>query len=477
MRMMVMSSGRRGFAPIVVIGIIALIALGAAGFFSYPRESVIEDADVAVAPVVEMHDIDDGIVEVQEAPSENTRKVVATEPRSSETPTHKSQDKEKADAPDAVRGMGESFDMPFVDSSSAAQMRSGWEILSEKERAQLPECKSELMTVSPVPFASIVTIEPIGSANPPEHTLASISSDTYIAVPGQGTTATTPLVAPGDMWIILVQPRYGVTQDPEDHVIKYAFCKDIYGVVDHVKSFSPEMQRIVETHECSYPSNTSEEKNCPILLLERVVAGTPLGTVGRMQGNFNFGTWDLRVTHKFISSWRHGHLTKHSTCPFDYFSSPLKEQLMAKLEKTAAGACGTVEHDVAGTLAGDWFVGDATPMRHEDWGKMLHFGSSNMLSGQSVISISGMFVEQPTKWVFTANAFGDINREFKEVTPGSIYCYDNDGNHQHRNYERGVRSGKIIVQMTSATELQIEHQDGLCQGTNWGFKKSTRYQR
>ena len=150
---------------------------------------------------------------------------------------------------------------------------------------------------------------------------------------------------------------------------------------------------------------------------------------------------------------------------------------MAKLEKTAAGACGTVEHDVAGTLAGDWFVGDATPMRHEDWGKMLHFGSSNMLSGQSVISISGMFVEQPTKWVFTANAFGDINREFKEVTPGSIYCYDNDGNHQHRNYERGVRSGKIIVQMTSATELQIEHQDGLCQGTNWGFKKSTRYQR
>src|SRR3989344_5528259 len=256
---------------------------------------------------------------------------------------------------------------PEKQSIASSSERPGWEILSEKERAELPECGKTLMTVSPVPIDSITGIEPIGSSNPPEHTLASISSDTYIGVTGQGTTKTTPLVAPGDMWIILINPRYGITQDPEDHVIKYAFCKDVYGVVDHVKSFSPEMKKLVDSYRCSYGGTPGDDR-CPIMLLTPVKAGTPLGTVGRMQGNFNFGTWDLRVTHRFVSPSRHGFLTKHATCPFDYFAAPLKAELMAKLD---GPSCGSVEHDVKGTLAGDWFIGDASPTRHADWGKLL----------------------------------------------------------------------------------------------------------
>ena len=351
--------------------------------------------------------------------------------------------------------------------------RPGWEILTEKEKAQLPECGSVLMTVPPVPLSSITAIEPIGSANPPEHTLASISSDPYIAVEGQGTTATTPLVAPGDLWIIFIQPRYGVTQDPEDHVIKYAFCKDVYGVVDHVKSFSPEMKKLVDSYRCTYGGTPGDDK-CPITLLAPVKAGTPLGTVGRMQGNFNFGTWDLRVTHDFASPSRHGFLTKHSTCPFDYFAAPLKTELMAKLD---GPSCGSVEHDVKGTLAGDWFIGDASPTRHADWGKLLYFGPSNRFADQSVISASGMFVSQPTKWVFPASGSGTANRRFTDVAAGAVYCYDNDGNHPYKNYEKGVRSGKILVQLASDTELKVEHQDGLCQSGNPAFENPTLYIR
>ena len=352
--------------------------------------------------------------------------------------------------------------------------RPGWEILTEKEKAQLPECGSTLMTVPPVPLDSITGIEPIGSSNPPEHTLASISSDPYIGVKGQGTTATTPLVAPGDLWIILIHPRYGVTQDPEDHVIKYAFCKDVYGVVDHVKSFSPEMKKLVDSYRCSYGGTPGDDR-CPIMLLAPVKAGTPLGTVGRMQGNFNFGTWDLRVTHRFVSPSRHGFLTKHATCPFDYFAAPLKAELMAKLD---GPSCGSVEHDVAGTLAGDWFIGDASPTRHADWGKLLYFGPSNRFADQSVISVSGIFVPQPTKWVFPAAASGAINRRFADVTAdGVIYCYDNDGTHQYKNYERGVLSGKILVQLTSGTALTVEHQEGACRDGSPAFKNPTAYIR
>lgn len=331
------------------------------------------------------------------------------------------------------------------------------------------------MTTPPVAMNSITTIEPIGAANPPEHTLASISSDPYISVQGQGTTATTPLVAPGDMWIIFIQPRYGVTQDPEDHVIKYAFCKDVYGVLDHVKSFSPEMKSIVNAYQCPRDGAKPGDNECPILLLEHIKAGTPLGTVGRLQGNFNFGTWDLRVTHRFANPSRHGFLTKHSTCPFDYFAAPQKAELMAKLD---GPSCGSVEHDVPGTLAGDWFIGDASPTRHADWGKLLHFGSSNRLKDQAVISISGIIVSQPTKWVFSASASGEVNRKFIDVTAdGTIYCYDNDGNHPQRNYEKGILSGKILVQLTSSTELKVEHQDGLCGNGNFVFDNPTVYIR
>src|SRR3989344_3044759 len=298
--------------------------------------------------------------------------------------------------------------------SYASQERSGWEILTEKEKAQLPACGSTLMTTSPVPLSSITSIEPIGSANPPEHTLASISSAPHIAVQGQGTTATTPLVAPGDICIIFIQPRYGVTQDPEDHVIKYALCRDVYGVIDHVKSFSPEMKSIVDAYQCRRAGAKPGDNECPIILLEPVKAGTPLGTVGRMQGNFNFGTWDLRVTHDFVSPSRHGFLTKHATCPFDYFAASLKAELMAKID---GPSCGSVEHDVPGTLAGDWFIGNASPTRHADWSKLLYFGASNRFADQSVISASGIFVSQPTKWVFPAVSAGAVDPKLKHITP------------------------------------------------------------
>lgn len=477
-----MKRGERGIAPIIILGVAALLVIGGAFLyanhtpgnppFTFTQDTPEEQEESSA----EMQNIASPPAQEPVAPARETKPAVATKP-SAKQPASQVRDEGVATDAESATSWIDSWMGAQQSASSPAFERPGWEVLSEREKAQLPECKSVLMTVSPVPLTSITGIEPIGSANPPEHTLASISSDTYIAVGRQGTTAMTPLVAPGDMWIIEIVPRYGVTQDPEDHVIKYAFCKDVYGVVDHVKSFSPEMKKIVDAYQCPRAGNKPGDNDCPVLVLEPVKAGTPLGMVGRMQGNFNFGTWDLRVAHFFISPSRHGFLTKHSTCPFDYFASPLREQLLSKLEPTALGSCGSVEHDVAGTLSGDWFIGDASPTRHADWGKLLHFGSSNRLAGQSVISASGIFVTEPTKWIFSATALGYVNRKFADVVPGAIYCYDNDGNHPQRNYERGVLSGRILVELTSTTELQVEHQTGMCGSGGWAFIDSTRYQR
>ncbi|MBS3135759.1 hypothetical protein J4401_02260 [Candidatus Woesearchaeota archaeon] len=373
---------------------------------------------------------------------------------------------------DYINSVPEQQTQPYRQEENFPEQRRGWEILTEKERKMLSECNDVLFSFSPVPIDSITNIEPIGEANPPEHTLASISSDTYIAV-----EETTTLVAPGDIWIILIQPRYGVTQDPEDHVIKYAMCKDIYGVVDHVKGFSPEMQQIVDNFECPDQNTEPGDDRCPILSMVPVKAGTPLGKVGGMQGNFNFGTWDLRVNHAYISPKRHGQLSLHSTCPFDYYGSPLKEQLMGKIKRQDEGRCGTVLHDIPGTLQGDWFIGDATIMRPSDWGKLLFLGHDNDFPEQLLIVASGIFVERPTKWFITPEKSGMKNRDFGEVKDYEIYCYDNEGDEEYRNYEKGKTEGRILIQLSSKNELKIEHQNDLCKAGNWQFKSPVTYIR
>lgn len=366
--------------------------------------------------------------------------------------------------------------VPRTSAPNRPENRPQLEILTAKEKATLPDCTAAPLTVSPLPVNSIVGIEPIGSSNPPEHTHASISSDPYIFVPTRESSQTVTLVAPADIWLMFVAFKPNATMDPEDYVIKYAVCKDVYGVVDHLKKLSPEVQKIVDARSCSYTGNAATFKEgCPMLMLEPVKAGTPLGEVGGRQGNLNFGIWDLRKTNYFISPWRHGFLSLHSVCPFDYYPSPLKETLKAKLD---GGSCGSVSKDVAGTLAGDWYIGDAVAMRPADWGKFLYFGPSNVFPDQSVISVSGIFVSQPTKWIFTALSSGTVNRKFSDVTADSnIYCYDNDGTHRHRDGEKGIVSGRMLVQLTSSTTLKIEHQSGLCRDGNMQFTNPTAYER
>ena len=334
--------------------------------------------------------------------------------------------------------------------------RRTYELLTESERRQLPECGSVLMTQSPVPIEKIQAIEPIGSTSPPEHALASSSTDTYIAVSQQGgsTEQKVPLYAPGDMWITVIQPRTGVTQDPEDHVIHYAFCRDVFGIVDHVKGFSPEMKKIIGEYKCQY-GGVPGDQACPILLLEPVKAGTLLGYVGGWQGNFNFGTWDLRVTNRFPGTGRYGPRSLHSSCPFDYYAEPLKSTLSEKLE---GKRCGTVETYVPGTLQGEWFYGDATNTRGGDWFRQVYFGPSNVFAQKHVVSVGGV-ISEPLKWVFRPKNEGRINRTPSDVKAGGgIYCYEGEGNF---NYDKGPK-GSILVQALSDREMQAEYSPGPC---------------
>lgn len=344
--------------------------------------------------------------------------------------------------------------------------RKHWDTLTDKEREILPKCTDELITQPPVAYDSIAIIEPIGEASPPEHTLASISTDTYIAVKG-----TVELVAPADMWLIFAQKRHGITQDGEDHILKYAFCKDVYGIVDHVKGFSPYIEELLANSSCTYSSG----EDCPKLLLEFIKAGTPLGYVGGQQGNFNFGVWDLRKTNFFIRPDRHGFRSLHSACPFDYYSQEWKQKMLDKIQRKDSEKCGKVDYDVPGTLQGDWFIDDASVTRPADWPKLLFLGTDNDFPESGLIVVSGMFVDKPTKWFFKPEQVGRINRIFDEIRDNYIYCYES--NKEFRNYAKGVDSGRIVIQLVNETELKIEHQSKSCDARDWEFFSPTTYIR
>jgi len=92
-------------------------------------------------------------------------------------------------------------------------------------------------------------------------------------------------------------------------------------------------------------------------------------------------------------------------------------------------------------------------------------------ASRAIVSVGGV-ISDPAEWQFTEKTSGLINRKFTDVTAdGNIYCYVAEA---PINAWDTKPSGKILVQMTSDIELQIEHQTGRCPGS---FNNPTIYNR
>ena len=78
------------------------------------------------------------------------------------------------------------------------------------------------------------------------------------------------------------------------------------------------------------------------------------------------------------------------------------------------------------------------------------------------------------KFKFDPKDTGTMDREFSQVTvDGNIYCYQ--ATDVGKSFEP-VPTGKILVQLTSDTQLKIEHQTGTCSGS-YSFSNPAVYNR
>jgi len=332
--------------------------------------------------------------------------------------------------------------------------------LSEKEEGDLPDCGAVLYTESFVEISKINEITPLGNTEPPGHTIP--TNHVYIHLFNQGEQTTTlPLIAPADIWITEIISSQGYL-DPEDYSIRFAVCKDVMGYFNHVKALSPEMQAILDSNKCRGFSGESGSDRCEIKVFEPIKSGIRLGEVGRLQGNFDFGTYDFRTTHDFINPERYGDRTLQIECGFDYYIEELKNDFVSLFPSEAEGSCGKTNYDILGTLQGNWFNGDANEFSPETWNQHLYIGYDNENPNLAVFSIGGVFVDEPTKWLFTPKESGIVNLAPEEVKIGeTIYCYERTQDAPDYRY-RGFETGKILVKLLTDNEIKIEYQSGSC---------------
>lgn len=88
-----------------------------------------------------------------------------------------------------------------------------------------------------------------------------------------------------------------------------------------------------------------------------VKAGQLVGRIGAQ--TLDFGVYDYNVTLPgFVvpAHYAHEPWKVHTVDPFPYFEEPLRSALLAKMLRQVEPRAGTIDHDVDGTAAGNWFL-------------------------------------------------------------------------------------------------------------------------
>ena len=116
----------------------------------------------------------------------------------------------------------------------------------------------------------------------------------------------------------------------------------MYGYFNHVKFLADEVSVLLTAVDCASYADQGAG-SCERQVFAPITAGMVIGQIGRLQGNFDFGTLDMRVTHAFANPDRYEYArTPHIVCPYDYYEGDLKRELYSLLPRTEEPEAGRV---------------------------------------------------------------------------------------------------------------------------------------
>lgn len=346
-----------------------------------------------------------------------------------------------------------------------------------------------VFTTTPIQSTDLISIVPLGNLNPPDHTIP--TDHIYLQIKNNNEidpSASKKVVSPGEMSITKISRSKAVKKGEiftDDYSLDFSPCKDVEGKFGHLTKLSENLKNTYESSkpkcQVERPRPEDEYTYCSVDLDLKVKSGQLIGEAGggRPTG-LDFWLTDFRQKPLlFANPQRYRKDQFYVACPLDLFGLDIKKQLYEKLgrngdnSRTIEPRCGQIDQDIAGTAQGNWMTGEGLLDEPKNWGKTLSLVHDNANPKIGVASIGGV-IGQPGRIEFEPKDEGNINREFNQVKPdGKIYCYEgkiirpNGGQKQ---------SERLVLQLTSETQLKIEIQTGQC-GPDISFSNPTVYER
>lgn len=304
-------------------------------------------------------------------------------------------------------------------------------------------------------------LTPLGNLHPPEHTLP--TSHMYLHGSGGATVR-----APGDVRLVRISQTIDLTTGRGDYGLTFQVCRGVLLYFLHIGSVPPEVERAAAAGDCQEYGGGGDGHRYRYCETRAGIAFAAGQEIGRVEDGHTFDLGAYRSpgpSPAYVDPSLYGNRLPNIVCPLDLFSGNAGRALYAKVDRKHPPRCGVDAQDVGGTLAGNWFQGNARADRFDDNDRHLAFVADNVDPTVAVISVGGT-VTDPGSMRFLPQSQGRNNRAFRDVTPGSgLFCFEGTG-----------LGGRIIAELTAARRLLVEHQSGGC-GGDPAFENPARYNR
>ena len=215
---------------------------------------------------------------------------------------------------------------------------------------------------------------------------------------------TIPVLAPADGQVTVLRTHEGIG-DLNQHAIHMRVSTTIWLLWGHVGTLSDRLAPEAP------PLGSSVNVRIP------VTAGEVLGYVSKnaLDLAVNDESRQGKILHpEFYTS------NPHAVPLEDYYREPLRSQLIALTVRDGEPRTGRMGHDVAGTLAGLWFLEGSDPTVFRD-DHAFHFGYHHLLTGQVNIVDGVAYAEGNTGPFGTqlSNFWVKGNPRLESITPAS----------------------------------------------------------
>ena len=352
-----------------------------------------------------------------------------------------------------------------------------------------PNCPTDLseplFEVSPIQLSDLLAIVPLGSLNPPGHTLPTDHLYFYVRMTGAepSTPASVTVFAPGRIWMTRITEKYYASGSLPDYTLTIKPCNQFAAYFHHVEELSESLL----VHAGSFEDDDCTTYRCSKDVMIEMQAGEIIEV---SEGGLDFGAMDSRgpplayanpARYWSASSGLDPH---HLVCAIDYYSPNVRDQLLGwmgdhsgQTPRTVEPICGEVEQDEPGTAQGNWFLRGTVgtpPFPNTTHLALVHDNVDPLLGTFSVgapVPGLGPFAEN----FAPQTSGGRVNLDFSQViADGNIYCYDS----WHNRLGDPISHPQpriILIQLTSETTLRIEKQDTTeseCGTGPWAFQSN-----